>query len=95
MSKPRWTGGTRQAALQPSRNLLQRIELDELARAIEANHRPHPAEHGNIGNGIVVAHDPLSAVEARVDGHLEHAFGFVGETLQRTLVSSISLPPNL
>ena len=59
-------------AFQPCRHLLQRIECDEIARAVEADQVAHPAEHGNIGNGIFIVHDPLPSIKPRLQ-HTEQA----------------------
>lgn len=62
-------GGPRQAAFQPTRHMLEAIESNQFARAIEADQIAHPAEHGNIGNGIFIIHHPLAAAQM----YLQHA----------------------
>ena len=57
---PRAVPGT----AQPSRNMLQRVVFDDLARAVKADHIADPAERGDVRDRIVVAHDPLPAVKA-------------------------------
>ena len=45
------------------------VELDELARLVKADQVAHPAEHRDVGDRVVVAHDPLAARQTR----LQHA----------------------
>src|SRR5665213_1226042 len=78
----------RQAALQPGRDVLQRVPLDQFAGAIEAVDGAHPAEHRNVGDGVFVAHDPLAARQPLVE-HVEHALRFVDEALQRPLILDV------
>jgi hypothetical protein len=40
------------------------VELHQLAGAVEANQVAHPREDGDIGNGVLIAHDPLAAGQA-------------------------------
>src|SRR5262245_64690891 len=81
-SRPLWDlqsavhGGAGEAALQPGRGVLQGIERDEIAGAVEADQVAHPAEHGDVGDRVVVAHDPLPASEPRLE-HAEQALALV------------------
>src|SRR5262245_45131866 len=81
-SRPLWDlrpavhGGAGEAALQPGRGVLEGIEPDEIARAVEADQVAHPAEHGDVGDRVVVAHDPLSSGEPRLE-HGEQALRLV------------------
>ena len=78
----------RQPALQPCRHMLQRVERNEFARTVEADQVAHPAEHGNVGDGVFIVHDPLPAGEMRLH-HAEQALGLGDITLERPLVGKI------
>ena len=56
--QPALHGGAGEAALQPCRHRLQGVELNQVARAVEADQVAHPAERGDVGDGVVLAHDP-------------------------------------
>src|SRR5262245_52003702 len=83
--QPALYGGSRQATLQPGRDVLQGIEVHEVARAVEPDQIAHPAERGDVGDRVFVAHDPLPDCEAGVED-TEQALGFVTVALQRPLV---------
>jgi hypothetical protein len=57
-------GRSRKTTFQPSRHLLQTIEINELTGPIESDEVAHPTEHRNIGDRIVIAHDPLASMKA-------------------------------
>ena len=75
-------------AFQPCRHLLQRIECDEIARTVEADQVAHPAEHGNVGDGIFVVHDPLPSGKPRLH-HVQQALRLGDVTLERPLVGKL------
>src|SRR5215510_586301 len=83
--QPALYGWSRQATLQPGRYVLQGIEVHEVARAVEPDQIAHPAERGDVGDRVFVAHDPLPDCEAGVED-TEQALGFVTVALQRPLV---------
>ena len=64
-------GGTRDERLQRAGNVRKIAEADQIARAIKPIRL---RTHGkvNIGDGVVVAHDPLPRREAPVE-HAEQA----------------------
>src|SRR5262249_55979679 len=74
--------GAGETALEPRRHVLQGVELDEVAGAIKPDQVADPAQHGDVGDGVVIVHDPLPAVEARLQ-HPEQAFGLVAIALER------------
>src|SRR6185312_10618516 len=78
-------GGPLKPALEPGGNLLQFAEGDEFARAVKVDEIAHPAEHRDVGDGVVAAHDPGSLREARLDDR-ENALGLVAIAVERTLV---------
>src|SRR5690348_11703905 len=59
--EPALHGRPRQAPLEPGRNVLQTIELNEPACFIKADDVAHPAEHRNVGDAVFVVHEPLPA----------------------------------
>src|SRR5262245_13974210 len=63
--EPTRNRGPGQAALEPTRNVLQGIELNEVAGTVEANEVANPTQHGNVGDREVFSHDPLPVAEAR------------------------------
>src|ERR1700739_3353949 len=75
----------RQRAVEPGGNPLQRIEVDQRARAVEADEVAHPSEQRNVGDGEFVAHDPGLAVEPCLE-NAEKTLRLVAEPLQRALV---------
>src|SRR6267142_5917745 len=64
-SRPLWNlepalyRGPRQAAFQPARDVAKAVERDQLTCAVKADQIAHSAEHRNVGDGVVVVHDPL------------------------------------
>src|SRR5579862_3223641 len=54
----------RQATFEPDRDMDEVVERDQFARAVKADQIAHPAEHRNIGDGVVVVHDPLPSGKA-------------------------------
>src|ERR1700737_3321957 len=65
-------GRPRQPALEPFSDMAELAERDEFARAVEADQIAHPAEHGNVGDGIFVVHEPLPNRNMRLH-HAEQA----------------------
>src|SRR5262245_32793258 len=53
----------RQAALEPAGDVLELVEGNEFTRAVEADQIAYPAEHGNVGDGVVIVQKPLPAGE--------------------------------
>ena len=70
-SWPRWNiqsaldRGPRQAAFEPSRHLPKAVEVDQFTRLIEPDQVAHPAKHRNVGDGILIVHDPLPSGQMR------------------------------
>src|SRR5947209_1297891 len=52
------------------------IKLDEIA---------HPSEQCDVGDRVIVAHDPLTAVQPGIE-HLEQPLRLLGVPLERSLV---------
>src|SRR5262249_21215620 len=57
-------GRSSKTTFQPSRHLLQAIEINELTGPVESDEVAHPTEHRNIGDCIVIAHDPMASMKA-------------------------------
>src|SRR5262245_64126962 len=87
--KPTRNRGPGQAALEPARNVLQGIELNEVAGTVEANEVANPTQHGNVGDREVFSHDPLPVAEARFK-NAKQALGLVAVALQRPLVGDVA-----
>ena len=69
--------------------MLQAVEPDDLARVIEPDKIAHPAEQRDIGDGVVVAHDPFPAVEPGLQ-HAQQALRLGAVALQRPLVGDLA-----
>src|SRR5215831_209666 len=80
--------GPRQPTLEPGRDMLQSTERNEITSFIEADQVAHPAEHGDVGDAVLVVHDPLPSGKPRLD-HTEQALRFRDIALQRTLVGDL------
>ncbi len=65
--------------------MLEGVEIDQVSGFVEANQVAHPAEHGDVGDGVVVVHDPLAAVQAALH-HAQQALGLGDVALQRPFV---------
>src|SRR5262245_60131078 len=81
--------GAGESALEPRGHVLQGVELDKVAGAIKPDQVAYPAQHGDVGDGVVIVHDPLPAVEARLQ-HSEQAFGLVAIALKRAFVGDLA-----
>src|SRR4051812_49392596 len=82
-------GRSCQAALQPCPNVREVIEAYEFARFIEADQVAHPAEQRDIGDGVVIAHDPLAALQPVVE-HADQPPRFIAIALQRAFVGDLA-----
>src|SRR5580704_14005908 len=80
--------GPRQAARKPGRDVGERIERDQFARAVEADEVTHPADQRDVGDGVFVVHDPLPVFETPFE-HIQQAPGFRDIALERTLVGDV------
>src|SRR3546814_16538257 len=47
----------RQPALEPGRHVPEAVELHQFPRLVEADQVVHPAQRGDVCNGVLVAHD--------------------------------------
>src|SRR5712672_2205300 len=86
--KPALHRRSRKATLQPGRDPREAIEFDKFARTGEADQVAHPAEHRNIGNRILGAHDPRPPIKAGLN-HAQQARGFGAIALQSPLVGDL------
>src|SRR5690606_7601742 len=75
----------RQPALEPRRHVGVAVEPDQLARLVETDQVVDPAQGRDVGDGVLVAHDPLAAREPPVE-HAQQPPGLVDVALQRALV---------
>src|ERR1700729_1946081 len=69
--------------------MLQLSEADQLACPVKADEVAHPAEHRNVGDGVVVAHDPGSLRKSRLDNG-ENALRLVTIAVKRALVLDLA-----
>src|SRR5882757_1874013 len=63
--QPALDRGPLQTAVEPTHDMLELIEVDQPARFVEADQVAHPAERGNVGDAVVIVHEPLPAGEMR------------------------------
>src|SRR3546814_5332069 len=75
----------RQPALEPGRHVPEAVELHQFPRLVEADQVVHPAQRGDVCNGVLVAHDPGPALEPPVE-HAQQPLRLVDVALQRPLV---------
>src|SRR5271155_5670779 len=71
--------------LQPTRHVVELVPTDQLACAVEADEIAHPAERRNVGDRIVLAHDPAPAGDPLLQ-NAEQPRGFLDVAFERTLV---------
>src|SRR3546814_18321672 len=58
---------TRQPALEPGRHVPEAVELHQFPRLVEGDQVVHPAQGGDVGDGVVVAPDPVATPEPPVE----------------------------
>ncbi|MEY9429446.1 hypothetical protein ABH975_004761 [Bradyrhizobium ottawaense] len=88
MFSPRCTAGRASAPFEPGTDRFELGEFDEIAGTVEADEIAHPAEHGDVGNGVVVIHEPLPSRKMRLH-HAEQAHGFGDVAVTGPLVLKI------
>src|SRR5579862_5997647 len=86
--QPAFDGRPRQATIEPRRDVDEVVERYEFSRAVEADQVAHPAEHRDIGDGVLVIHDPLPSVETGLDDAQE-ALRFIDVPFERTFVGDL------
>src|ERR1700729_2026064 len=69
--------------------MLQLSEADQLACPVKADEIANPAKHRNVGDGVVVAHDPGSLRKSRLDDG-ENALRLVTIAVKRALVLDLA-----
>src|SRR3546814_15317087 len=57
---------TRQPALEPGRHVPEAVELHQFPRLVEGDQVVHPAQGGDVGDGVVVALHPVPTSEPPV-----------------------------
>src|SRR5277367_2200991 len=75
-------------AIEPCRDLFQFVERNELPRAVEADQIAHPAQQRDVGDGVVVAHDPLPPVETLLE-NTEQTLRFDAIAFERAFVLEV------
>src|SRR5690606_30333959 len=76
---------TRKERIQYALHFRKIAEPHEIARAIKADQVTHPGENGDVGDAVLLAHDPVTARQALIQ-HAKQAPGFGGVAIARTLV---------
>src|SRR6266496_5926198 len=87
--EPALYGRPREPVLQPARHILQPTPVDQIASLIEGIDRPHPAECCDIGDRIVIAHDPFTPFEMPIE-HAQHSLGLIDKALERPFVLDLA-----
>jgi len=75
----------RQARAEPPLDVNETVEPDNVARFIKADQIAHPAEQRDVGNAVIIAHNPGALSEPRVEDP-EQARGFGRVAVTRALV---------
>src|SRR6478609_6119591 len=94
LSRPRWNvqptlhRRARQPAFEPGTDRFELAEFDQIAGAVETDEIAHPAEHGDVGDGVVIIHEPLPTSQMRFH-HAEQALGFSDVAIAGPLVLEI------
>src|ERR1700740_1606270 len=78
-------GGTRNEGVQHALDVRELVELDQLARAVENDPVAHPWEDRDVGDGVLLAHDPRAALQALLK-HRQQALGFADVAVAWALV---------
>ncbi|MFK4603627.1 hypothetical protein ABIF57_003079 [Bradyrhizobium diazoefficiens] len=85
---PRCTAGRASPPFEPCGNRFELGEFDEITGAVEADEVAHPAKHRDVGDGVVVIHEPLPAGQMRLH-HAEQTPGLAHVAFERPLVLEI------